>query len=147
MRVTMMLCDGAQAVGGKLYILGGGWTQVLIPDFPTSMSLAVKLAVPWHEANDPHRIIAKLMSADGEAVSLPNPENPDEPFVIRQEIVVETGRPPGLAPGTEIEAPFVVNFPNLPLPAGAYVWELEVNGTVESREPFRVGPVERRNNQ
>jgi hypothetical protein len=26
--VTMLLCDAAQAVDGKLYVLGGGWSQL-----------------------------------------------------------------------------------------------------------------------
>lgn len=145
MNVTMMLCDGAQAIGGKLFILGGGWSQLLFPDMPANMTLAVKLGVPWHEANDPHRIVARLVTADGEAVTLPNPTEDGEPVVVAYEGTIETGRPPGLAPGTEIDAPFVLPFNGIALPAGAFVWELEVDGTVEARVPFRVGPVQRRN--
>lgn len=142
----MLLCDGAQAVGGKLYILGGGWSQVLVPNFPLNMALAVKLAIPWHEANDPHNVVARLVDGQtNEQVTLPNPEGEEgEDVPIRNEVTVETGRPPGLAPGTDLDAPLVFNFNGLALPTGSYVWELEVDGSVEARAPFRVGPVQRR---
>ena len=139
----MLLCDAAQAVGGKLYILGAGWSQVFVPDVPTNMALALKLGVPWNEANDPHDLRLSLLTADGEVVELPNPAT-GEAVTIRNETRVETGRPPGLAPGTEIDAALVFDFPGLPLPAGSYVWLLEVDGHPEARIPFRVGPVERR---
>ena len=44
MKVTMLLADAAQAVNGKLYILGGGWS-VAGPD-PTPMAIALKMEVP-----------------------------------------------------------------------------------------------------
>jgi len=39
---TMLLCDSAQAVGGKLYILGGGWTMLAKIQPRARMPLAVK---------------------------------------------------------------------------------------------------------
>ena len=147
MEVAMLLCDAAEAVNGKLYILGGGWSQILLPDTPANMSLAVKLGVPWHEANDPHRVVARLVDADGNQITVPvTRPGEDEPIDVNvgTDVRIETGRPPGLAPGTDIDAPLVFNFNGLALPAGAYVWELEIDGTVEARSPFRVGPVERR---
>lgn len=139
--VTMLLCDAAESVGGKLYILGAGWSQILLPDHPINMSLAIKLEIPWHQANDPHRVVARLVDGDGEQVTLPVPEGEEaEPIPVRNEVRIETGRPPGLAPGTNLDAPFVFNFQGLALPAGSYVWELEVEGNVEARAAFRVGP-------
>ena len=41
MDVTMLLCDAAQESGGKLYILGGGWSIIRTPNTPTPMSLAM----------------------------------------------------------------------------------------------------------
>lgn len=142
--MTMLLCDAADAVGGKLYIHGGGWSQLLLPDYPTSMALAAKLEIPWHEANDPHRVIARLVDADGEQVVVPGDSETGEPIPVLQEVSVETGRPPGLMPGVAIDAPLTFKFAGLALPAGAYVWELEVDGTVEARAAFRVGPPQRR---
>jgi hypothetical protein len=147
----MLLCDAAQAVAGKLYILGAGWSQILVPDTPVNMALAVKLEVDWHQANDPHRVTLNLLDADGEQVSLPmmqavegeeEPQLTDVPVV--NEVMVETGRPPGLAPGTSLDAPLVFDFHGLALPTGSYVWELQVNGEPQARVAFRVGPVQRR---
>lgn len=139
----MLLCDAADAVGGKLYIHGGGWSQLLLPDYATSMALAVKLEIPWHEANDPHRVVARLVDADGEQVLLPG-EPDGEPIPVVQDVTVETGRPPGLMPGVALDAPLTFKFGGLALPAGSFVWELEVDGTVEARAAFRVGPPKRR---
>lgn len=137
----MLLCDAAESVNGKLYILGAGWSQLLLPDFPTNMALAVKLAVPWDRANDPHRVTARLIDADGNEVSVPGPE---EPIEVKSEVTVETGRPAGLAPGTSLDAPLVFNFRGLALPAGSYVWEVTIDDVIEATAPFRVGPVQRR---
>ena len=43
--MTLMLADSAQEVGGKLYILGGGWS-VTGPVVPPS-AVAIKIDVPW----------------------------------------------------------------------------------------------------
>jgi hypothetical protein len=137
MDVTMLLCDGADAVGGKLYILGGGWSQILVPNIPVNMALAVKLFIPWDRANEPHAVVARLLDSDGEPVELGGEE-------VKAEAEIETGRPPGLKPGTALDAPFVVNFPAVALDNGGYVWELEIDGKVEARAPFQVGPPERK---
>jgi len=49
------LADAAQEVRGKLYILGGGWS-VTGPDVPP-MALAIKLDVPWSDANASHDFV------------------------------------------------------------------------------------------
>jgi len=70
MDVTMLLCDAAQESGGKLYVLGGGWSVVRSPNAPTPMALAVKMSVPWDQANQPHAMRAVLVTADGDEVDL-----------------------------------------------------------------------------
>lgn len=133
----MLLCDGADAANGKLYILGGGWSQILIPNTPVNMALAVKLSVPWDLANDPHQVEARLLTADGNRVDL-------GAGPIGAEGEIETGRPPGLQPGVPLDAPFVLSFPGVALDAGGYVWELKIDGETMARAPFRVGPAQRR---
>ena len=39
MKITLLLCDHAQEVGGKLYVLGGGWS--IYRGTPVTMALAV----------------------------------------------------------------------------------------------------------
>ena len=38
MKILLMLCDAAQAVDGKLYVLGGGWSITPTPDQDRSRS-------------------------------------------------------------------------------------------------------------
>jgi hypothetical protein len=140
MEVTMLLCDAAQAVGNKLYILGGGWSQIVRPDVPVPMAIAVKLAIPWDRANEVHHFRLYLITADGEPVM--NPSNEEEAIAVEGDL--EVGRPPGLAQGTSLDSVFAVAFNGLPLPADGYVWELEIGGEVHGRIPFRVGPPKRR---
>lgn len=127
----MLLCDAADAVGGKLYIIGGGWSQILAPNAPVNMALAVKLAVPWDQANERISIQASLLTEDGKPVDLG-----EGPFSAGGEL--EVGRPPGLKRGTPLDAPFVLNFAGLVLIPGGYVWELEIDNQVKARAPFRV---------
>src|SRR3989304_5729195 len=53
MKVTMLLADAAQAIGGKLYILGGGWS--VTGPHPTAAAIAPQIEGPWDEANRPPR--------------------------------------------------------------------------------------------
>lgn len=131
MDVTMLLCDAAEESGGKLYILGGGWSAIQVPNVPAPMALAIKMSVPWDQANEPHQISAWLKSEDGEQVDFGQ-----GPIGAAGEI--EVGRPAGLKRGSPLDAPFVLKFAPLALSAGGYVWELEIDGTQMARVPFRV---------
>jgi hypothetical protein len=133
MDATLILCDAAQAVGGKLYILGGGWSVILRPGFPTPVTLAIKLAVPWDRANMPLKIRASLLDADGGEVDL-------GAGPVFAEGTVEVGRPPGVKPGTALDVPFVLPFGAPMFEPGSYVWNLEVDGEPVAREPFLVLP-------
>jgi len=114
---TVLLCDSAQSVGGKLFILGGGWSLLKKTDQPMSMAQAVKLAIPWSRSNERHRIEVQLETDQGMAVS-------HEGQDVRAEGEIEVGRPPGLKPGTPLDAAFVLAFQGLALEPGGYVWVL-----------------------
>jgi hypothetical protein len=126
----MLLCDAAQSVGGKLYILGGGWSQVPAQALTSGqpMALAISLAVPWDQANEKFEIVARLTNEDGEPVE-------GAPEARGQ---LEVGRPPGLKRGTPLDSTLALNFTGLSLAPGGYVWELRVNDEVKARTPFRV---------
>jgi len=61
----MLLCDYAEELGGKLYIMGAGWSQLRTPYQPSNMALAIKLSVPWTQANEPHNLAIRLVTEDG----------------------------------------------------------------------------------
>jgi hypothetical protein len=127
MKVTMLLADAAQAVNGKLYILGGGWS-VAGPD-PTPMAIALKIEVPWDEANRLHEFILELLNADDQPVRVPTPDG-DRPIELRGNF--EVGRPAGLVVGTPLDTTLAINIGPLPIPPGGrYVWRLSIDGRAD----------------
>lgn len=132
MRATMLLCDGAQEVGGKLYVLGGGWTNLLQPDTPASMALAIIIHFDWNETNRKHPLELELQTDEGEVVEV-------EEKPVRVTTSVEVGRPAGVKPGTEINATLASSFLGISLPAGGYVWLLRSGQAILGRCPFTVG--------
>lgn len=131
MDATMLLCDAAEMQGGKLFILGGGWSIIWVPGVPINMALAVKLSVPWDQANEKHHVRAALIDDDGDDVDFG--QGP-----VSAEGDLEVGRPPGLKRGMALDAPFVLPFNGIVLQPGGYVWVLEIDGTELARAPFRV---------
>lgn len=129
--VTMLLCDSAQSVGGKLYILGGGWSQVQVPNVPIPMAVAVRLAVPWDRANQRLPIRIYLVTRDGDPVDI-------GAGPIEATANVEVGRPAGLERGTPLVAMLAINAGAVPLSSGRYVWELAIEDKIMAREPFQV---------
>lgn len=132
MRFWPLLADSAQAVGGKLYLLGGGW-NVTGPG-PTPMALAGVLELEWDEANRPRRCHIELLTEDGRPVTVPTPLG-ERPFEL--EVAVEVGRPAGTRAGTSFNLPIALNLGPVPLPpGGSYVWRFSIDG--ESRDEWRL---------
>ncbi|MEA2494729.1 MAG: hypothetical protein QOJ29_2640 [Thermoleophilaceae bacterium] len=128
----MLLCDAAQSVGGKLYILGGGWTQVAVgPGLAVPMALAIRVRIPWDQANERFALHAVLTDADGEPANVQGNR-------IEGGGEIEVGRPPGVERGSPLDAMLALNFPPLPLFPGTYVWLLEINGEPRARARFKV---------
>jgi hypothetical protein len=123
-KITMMLADAAQQVGGKLYVLGGGWSTTASPTAP--MAVAIKIEVPWDRTNVGHDWRLALVDADGRAVTTSD----ERPVEVTGQL--EVGRPAGLPEGTPLDAPLVVSFGSMPLPPGRYEWRLEIEEFVES---------------
>ena len=132
MKVTMLLADSAQAVGGKLYILGGGWS-VTGPG-PVPSAIAMKIEVPWDRANERHDLKIALVDGDGQPVLVPTPEG-ERPLEMTAQF--EVGRPPGLLPGTPLDFTLAVNLGPLPLrPGQRYVWRCTIHG--ETNEDWQL---------
>jgi hypothetical protein len=133
MMVQMLLADAAQAVGGKLYILGAGWSQ--IGPEPEPMAVVMHIQVPWDEANQQHELRLELVDADGDPVMVETPLG-EQPLVLGSQF--EVGRPPGTTPGTPLDLGLVIKVGPLPLrPGGRFQWRLSIDG--ESEEDWHKG--------
>jgi len=126
----MLLADAAQEVNGKLYILGGGWSQL---NGPAPTAIAMKIDVPWNEANARHAFRLTLSDEDGQEVRV-GPASDGQvqmvaeggaPVEIQGEFVV--GRPPDAVVGADLPNPMALSFGPLPLRPGAYTWRLWID--------------------
>jgi hypothetical protein len=129
----MLLADYAEAINGKLYIMGGGWS-ITGPE-PPNFGIAIKIEVPWDQTNRRHDILLRLLDADGQSVTVPGPMG-EQPVEVRGEF--EVGRPPGLPHGTPIDSVLAINVQSLPVPPGGrYVWKLWIGD--ETSEQWELG--------
>ena len=132
----MLLCDYAEEVGGKLYIMGGGWSRLFTPNVPTNVSLAVKISIPWDEADRPHDIVMRLRK-DDEAETLKTDDGQAIQITGRVE-AAGAAHPPESRLGSHLDVPLTPAFQGLSLEPGDYVWELLVDGNVLESAPFAV---------
>jgi hypothetical protein len=129
-KLTLLLADAVQAVNGKLYVLGGGWS-ITGPD-PTPSALGIKIDVPWDEGNKKHRFRLALVDADGRPVMAPGSQSPVE---VSGDF--EAGRPAGLRPGTPLDVVLALNIgPLLLEPDARYVWRAWIDE--QTREDWEV---------
>lgn len=129
---NIWLADAAALVGGKLYVLGGGWANVLLADPTFPLTLASVLAVPWHMTNRKLNLSIDLLSEDGAAVMN------DEGEAVAATGELQVGRPPDARPGTFQNVPFTTAFKPFEIAAGGYVFVLSVDGTALARARFQV---------
>jgi len=135
-RVTMVLADAGQVADGKLFVLGGGVTQ--IGPQPQPLAIVLLIEVPWDRANIEHDWTVELLDEDGGPVI-----HDDVPVLVGG--TFESGRPPGHAPGSPLGVPLAINFSALPVePGRGYLWRLAINGTSEPdwQRSFAVRPQE-----
>jgi hypothetical protein len=118
LEATILLADAAVAdPTGKIHMLGAGWSVTTSPTAPSAV--AVFLRIPWDRTNKKIPFTLELVDADGHQVSLDNDHRG-----IRIEQIIEVGRPPGIEPGTPIDASFQVSLGPLPLEPCRYQWRL-----------------------
>lgn len=118
MKLILLLADWAEVLSGKLYVMGGGWTEV--GPAPTPSPLAAIIEVPWDETNRVHKLKFVLEDGDGQPVMVPSATG-HQPLEISADF--EVGRPPGSKPGTSFNVPFAVNIGPVPLhPGHTFVW-------------------------
>lgn len=125
-----MPCDGAQEANGKLHILGGGWDTLLGSSFPLThnqFALAIRLAVPWVEANRPRAFRIELRDEDGRSI-LPAPI--EGTFTV--------GRPPTAMEGDDLPVLLAVTLVQITFPTpGIYTFHLLVDGEEVAKTKLR----------
>lgn len=133
--IQLILADAAQVAGGKINMLGAGWS---ITGTPTSLSAVVGLLkVPWDRANQQIPLRLYLVDADGHPVHQANPLTGQEQ-PLEYQAILEVGRPPGLKSGTPLDSPFTVPVPPLPLRPGRYTWQLDIGEDDRATASFTV---------
>jgi hypothetical protein len=123
----LILADSAQVIGGKLYVLGGGWETLIVPTgFPTSqlVGLAASFRVPWNETNQPHPVEIEIDHEDGATL-------------MQVASTVEVGRPPGIPPGSDQRTQIAFNAMVQIAAPGTYVIIGRVGGEEKQRTWFR----------
>jgi hypothetical protein len=132
--VKVILCDAAVAdPSGKLHMLGAGWSLTASPTAPQAVAMLIK--IPWDRANQRIKLALRLLDPDGNQISLPGSDGSLTP--IGHEGEIEAGRPPGLAPGSMLDAALAVRIPSMPLTPGRYEWRLDIGDQTFS-ESFTV---------
>ena len=129
----MMLADHCQVADGKLFISGGGWSSCAPGHAPCAV--AVIFHVPWQETDQRVSFTLRLIDEDGRAVTQPGAQD-RLPVQVNGHFM--TPRPPGMAPGSQINVPVSFNTVLELEPGTGYSWVLEVDGHSDDswRLPF-----------
>lgn len=118
----LLLCDAAVAdPNGKLHMLGAGWSMTGSPTSP--QAVAVLLKIPWDRSNEQLAMVLRLVDPDGRPVTVATPDGTQE---VTMGGNIEAGRPPGVTPGSQLDAALAFSVPSLPLAPGRYQWRLDV---------------------
>jgi hypothetical protein len=127
----LLVADRAEALNGKLYLLGGGWDRITLPQFPApaNFDVALGVLVAYTETNERHEFHLTLEDDDNQVVLGP---------ISGQ---VELGRPAGLKPAQAQRFMVAVRGP-FPIPsAGCYHWVLSPDGRRAGRTTFWADPM------
>ena len=137
-----ILCDHAEAAGGKLFINGGGITGSIVqpePPHAVTLALGIVIQVPYTDTNMPHTLTIRLIDEDGHPVAPWAPDGAVAVQHIQAALPFNVGRPPQLPHGDSQPVALGMNFVGLPLPnIGQYTFVLEVDSAELRRLPFRV---------
>jgi hypothetical protein len=106
-----LLADAAQAVGGKVFVLGGGWNLFRAASYPAPVQLAIAIGLGFSSDEVGIKYPLNVVIADEAGV----------PVVPEMKGQVETGQPAPDVPKTaSVKIPVAINI-NMSLPhPGAY---------------------------
>ena len=124
----LILADAAEVIGGKLYLMGGGWDNLTIAQsLPSERQLAIAASfrVPWNETNQRHTVEIEVASEDGAVLGAISGQ-------------VEVGRPPGAKQGQDQRSQVAFGMNAKFGALGTYVIVARVEGEEQGRVPFNV---------
>lgn len=126
----LVVADAAEAVGGKIYLLGGGWDRLLVPQLPgppgAPFAVAAGVSVPWGMTNKRLHLGVEVLDADGALVAT---------LIDGQ---IEVGRPAGIRPGVAQRFQLAVRAQPQFTTAGRYVVRCTVDGNLLGSTAFEV---------
>jgi len=122
----VILADRAEAINGKLYMMGGGWEAIALraPGDAAAFTIAVGVTVPWLATNVEHHLELRLEDADGGALTTLG-------------VNFAAGRPAALPQGVSQRLLFALPVQFAFPAAGAHVIACTL-GERERRVPFQV---------
>ncbi len=128
----LLTADHAEAVNGKLYMMGGGWDRRGVMDFkqPQGFAVVIGVSVPWNDTNRPIPLRMALLDADGGEVM--------PPFQTQLTI----GRPPNAQPGQRLRVMMSLNLMAMLPRAGQYVIDATVDDVATRRITFYADQVQ-----
>ena len=129
---VLLLCDHAEVVNGKLYVLGGGWTQTvrtigppppgapgpIVP--PTQFAVAVSLLLDWEEAGG---VLPVRIGVEDEAGHV----------LLTVTGQLTSGRPPAPMPGLTLRSTLVVPVALIFPHPGVYRARVDIPGQESAR--------------
>lgn len=125
-----ILAEHAEVTGHKLYLMGGGWDTMHVPEAPATVRLgvAVGVRVEWDETNVPNPLVLRVEDEDGQQI-------------VRLDGQINVGRPPHLLAGSSQLSQMVFGM-NVQLPrfGGYRIAIVAGTGEFEARKalPFRL---------
>lgn len=119
----LILADAVEAVNNKLYMLGGGWDQLTVGQFPTfiRLGIAVGISIPNNPKEQDHSVQFVILT-------------PEEQVIMQMEIAISS-RPSSTAASSRLILPVNVG---LQLPSsGAYRVIATVDAQLKREVVFR----------
>lgn len=127
-----LIADAVQAVGGKLYVMGGGWDTLWVRQLPArhhSLAIGARLRIPWTYAGRALSLTIDLQDEDGKSVFATGP--------LKHTLTV--GRPPGLPDGSDIGVVRAFTFNNVPFAKpGGFSFVMAIDDHERKRIRFNV---------
>jgi hypothetical protein len=135
-RAHLVLADFAEtdSTGGKVHLLGGGWT--VLKGAASPHAVVVFLKVPTDQADRAITVTLRLVSKESRAVVEQLGPGGMQRLEITGQVVLNI--PPEWDQSVDLDAIFAINLSPLLLSAGTYTWAAEIDGKEAATTDFVV---------